>query len=90
MSEGEHVKVRVKSLITAEVKEFDVNWNWTLQQVWDEAYGKLEESKRTGDTFRCDGGTDLTPYLGLTLAQARGKDICPDRHFEIRGPSGGA
>ena len=90
MSDNGQVEVQVKSLITGETKRFPANWDWTLQRVWDQAYEKLEEKKRTGDSFRCHDGTDMTPFLGLTLTQAREQHVCPDRHFEIRGPSGGA
>lgn len=84
------VEVHVKSLITAEEVAFPAEWTSTLQWVWDEAYLKLEEKHRDGDTFRCQGGTDLMPFLGLTLAQAQEQHLCEGRHFEIRGPSGGA
>jgi hypothetical protein len=62
----------------------------TVQATWDEAYVKLEEQPRAGETFRCADGTDLMSRLNETLKQLQVERICQEDHFEIRGPSGGA
>lgn len=91
MSGGNHeVEVQVKSLKTGETAKFKITESATLQTVWDTALGKLNETHNSGDTFRCAQGTDLTSHLGQTLAQLHEQKICTDRHFEIKGPSGGA
>jgi hypothetical protein len=77
-------------LKTNEEKKFHVQWNNTLQQVWDQAYTELGEAKQNGDTLECQNGTKLAPYLGQTLEQLRDQKICVDRKFQIRGPAGGA
>jgi hypothetical protein len=84
------VQVHVKSLITGESVHFKMAENSTVQATWDQAYVKLEEERRAGDTFRCADGTDLMGRVGETLAQLRAEHVCEGNHFEIRGPSGGA
>jgi hypothetical protein len=84
------VQVHVKSLITGESVHFKMAESSTVQATWDEAYVKLEEDRRPGDTFRCADGTDLMGRLGETLEQLRADHVCEGDHFEIRGPSGGA
>jgi hypothetical protein len=84
------VEVRVKSLKTGETVKFEVLETTTLQSVWDAALTKLNETRNAGDTFRCSNGQDLTSFLNHTLVQLHKERICPDRHFEIKGPSGGA
>jgi hypothetical protein len=91
MSGDNHeVEVQVKSLKTGETVKFKISDASTLQSVWDAALTKLNETRNAGDTFRCSNGTDLTPHLGQTLAQLHDQKICTERHFEIKGPSGGA
>lgn len=89
-TENHEVEVQVKSLKTAETVKFEVNDSATLQSVWDTGLSKLHETHNAGDTFRCAKGQDLTAFLGQTLAQLHTEKICDDRHFEIKGPSGGA
>lgn len=93
-AEGKHderrLKVFVKSLKTNESVDFEVSEHTTLRQVWDEACEKLQEPRQPGDTFRCANGGDLSPDLNATLAQLKERHICVNRHFEIRGGSGGA
>lgn len=84
------VEVQVKSLKTGETVKFKVVETTTLQSVWDIAVGKLNEARAAGDTFRCANGQDLSAFLNQTLAQLNDEKICSDRHFEIKGPSGGA
>ena len=89
-SENHEVEVQVKSLKTGETVRFRVSESATLQSVWDTALIKLNETRNAGDTFRCSDGQDLTAYLHQTLAQMHKEKVCVDRHFEVKGPSGGA
>lgn len=86
------VEVHVKSLKTNDKTHFLVAETTTLNQVWTEAVDPqhLNEQRGPEDTFRCEDGTDLTNRLNETLAQLAAEGICRERHFEIRGPSGGA
>lgn len=89
-TESREVEVQVKSLKTGETVKFKINNSATLQTVWDTALTQLHETRNAGDTFRCAKGQDLTAFLGQTLAELHKEKICEDRHFEIKGPSGGA
>lgn len=89
MAEPE-IQVQVKSLITGETVHFKMDATATVKATWDKAYEELKEQPRPGETFRCANGTDLSNRLDTTLEQLRQEGICPDEHFEIRGPSGGA
>jgi len=90
--DNHQMEVQVKSLKTGETAKFKINDSATLQMVWDTALGKdqLNETRNAGDTFRCVKGQDLTAFLSHTLAQLAKEKVCEDRHFEIKGPSGGA
>ncbi|HEY2362040.1 MAG TPA: hypothetical protein VGK36_13045 [Candidatus Angelobacter sp.] len=92
MGSEHEVEVQVKSLKTAEIAKFKINDSVTLQTVWDTALSKdhLNETRNPGDTFRCAKGEDLTSFLSDTLSQLAEKKVCENRHFEIKGPSGGA
>jgi len=87
---SDEVEVQVKSLKTAETAKFKISDSATLLSVWDAAVTKLNEPKNAGDTFRCAKGQDLTGFLNQSLAQLQEQKVCEDRHFEIKGPSGGA
>ena len=84
------VEVTVKSLKTGERAVFRINDDAQLGRVWDEANEKLKERRLPGDTFRCANGIDLTQRLKETLAELHHQGVCSGRHFEIKGPSGGA
>src|SRR5438105_4491128 len=89
------VEVQVKSLVTGERAKFAMLMSATLDEAWEEAYAKLEEAKREGDTLQCampDEGKSLMDDLSLTLEQARDQRVCGSEacHYEIKGPSGGA
>lgn len=89
------VEVHFKSLVTGEKILFPMDENSTLRQAWDQAYVKLEEQRRDGDTLLCAGseeGRSLMDDLDLTLSQARDQRVCGNEAFryEIKGPSGGA
>jgi hypothetical protein len=88
-------EVEVKSLVTGERTKFVMPLAASLDETWEEAYAKLEEAKREGDTFQCaapEEGKSLMGELGLTLEQAREQRVCGSEacHYEIKGPSGGA
>lgn len=88
---GDHeIEVHVKSLKTGESVNFKTAESSTLSAVWDEANSRLHETKSPADTFRCADGQDLTGYLERTLAEIQKEKLCSGRHFEIKGPSGGA
>lgn len=84
------VPVHVKSLKTGEKRNFKMSEDATLEQVWTQANVELGESRGGEDTFRCDGGLDLMGRLNQSLTQLREEKVCVNRHFEIKGPSGGA
>lgn len=82
--------VEVVHLNTNAEAKFHTLWTTTVQAVWDQAYVKFGESRREGDSFEAQDGTDLTPYLTLTLEQLRDRHIAASRKFQIKGPVGGA
>jgi hypothetical protein len=91
----ETVDVHVRSLVTGESARFPMALEATLEETWAEAYRKLDERRREGDTLQCAGaaeGRSLMDDLGLTLREVRQRRICDDEAFryEIKGPSGGA
>lgn len=61
-----------------------------MTSTWMSSGRPVIPSAARGDTFRCADGTDLTSHLADTLRQLSDEGICTERHFEIRGPSGGA
>jgi len=92
------VSVGVESLVTGESTTFPMSLDASLKETWDEAYKKLDEVRRDGDTFQCGGaaeGKSLMDSLELTLRQVSEQNICgsderEEFEFEIKGPSGGA
>ena len=87
---SKEVPIHVKSLITGEHVNIKLPVTSTVEEVWNQANRKLEESRRDGDTIRCADGTDLMLRLSSTLQDLEDQDVCKGRRFEIRGPSGGA
>ncbi|MFB6465012.1 hypothetical protein [Bradyrhizobium tunisiense] len=77
----------VNSLDTA---TFHTPWHTTLTSAWDEAVNLLEEPRKPTDRLQSHSGTDLTPYLGLTLRELIDKKIVKALKFQIVGPTGGA
>lgn len=73
-----HVLVTAIYTSTAEDRHFVVNETHTIRQVIAEAYIKLEESQRPGDSYFCQGEprVDLTPYLDRTLKQLADQGVC--------------
>ena len=95
VARGELVEVHVRSLVTGETARFPMVLEATLEETWEEAYRKLDERRREGDTLQCAGaaeGRSLMNDLVLTLREVRQRRICDDETFryEIKGPSGGA
>lgn len=89
---SKQVEVHVQSLKTNEKTDFKIDEAATIDEVWTVASDAdhLDEPRADGDTFRCKGGEDLTGRHTSTLAQLFDENVCRQRHFEIRGPSGGA
>lgn len=94
-------EVHVTALYTDSARKatFVVEQSVTLQHVINEAYNKLEESKRADDKYLChDGREDLSPYLHETLAELKRRGICvhSNEHgevtffFDIDAKQGGA
>jgi hypothetical protein len=98
--EKRKVHVTVLYTSTAEDRNFVAEPDQLLQQVVDEAYGKLGETRRTSDQFFChtEPRHDLKPYLGHTLRAMKEQGICvrDDGHgklefdFDIDAEPGGA
>jgi hypothetical protein len=84
------VEVHVQSLKTNAKAKFKIAETATVDEVWTHASGELGEPRTAGDTFRCKDGTDLMDRLGSTLAEVFEANVCRQRQFEFRGPSGGA
>lgn len=89
----EHLKVSFRHLAEHEKAKFDVDGSLTLQQVWDQAYVELEIARGERDVLQAPGKHDnpisLMEHLGLTLDEARDRELC-DREFEIAARTGGA
>lgn len=92
MPNAKDVEVHVKSLKSGERTHFKVPETATLDAVWNQAVNAshLNETRLPEDTFRCSDGTDLTNRLQQTVAEVHEEKVCTNRHFEIKGPSGGA
>ena len=85
-------KVHVRHIGELEKASFEVQPTITLQVLWDRSYKELGIQKKDRDVFQAPhkgNPIDLTPYIGLTLAEAHRKDLCKD-HFEIAAGTGGA
>lgn len=85
---GPQVQVLYRN--TNERAKFPAAWDTTVADVWSKAYAELGEERKDIDTFETEDGTDLGPYLNLTLEQLREQKISPERHFAIRSETGGA
>jgi hypothetical protein len=86
------VTVHVLHVGEHEHKSFKVLLSITLLALWDLSYKELGIPKKDRDVFQAPhkpNPVDLTPYLGLTLAEAQRKELCED-HFEIVAGTGGA
>lgn len=64
--------------------------NQTLDELWNEATKEIQEPRRETDRLQAADGTDVMPYLSLTLRQLREQTGIKTRSFEIFGPTGGA
>jgi hypothetical protein len=90
MPEKKGPEVEVENLKTNAVQKFHMPWESTLEQVWNKAYELLGEGRGAADQFQCADGKDLMGSLNKTLEQLREGKVCQNRHFQIRGPTGGA
>lgn len=82
--------IKVTYLNTNEEKKFHTSWGTTLMEIMNKAYQELGEMKKDKDILQSEDGTDLTPYLSLTLEQLREQHIAINRHFQIKCETGGA
>ncbi len=97
---AKHVNVTAIYTSTAADRHFVVDENQTVHHVILEAYAKLEESPRPGDTWYCQGEprVDLAPYQATTLKQLAEQGRCLLRNergelefiFDIDTEPGGA
>lgn len=62
----------------------------TLDELWNEATKDLQEPRRDTDRLQTADGTDVMPYVSLTLHELREQTGIKTRSFEIFGPTGGA
>lgn len=84
------VQIHVKSLKSGAKRHFEALETATIQEIWDQSYLALNETKLPEDIFRAEDGTDLMTMLVLTLGELDEKRIAINHHYEIKGPSGGA
>ncbi len=84
---------------TARKASFEASLSQTLLHVVDEAYHKLEESRRPDDQYYChqDPRVDLTPFLHKKLEVLEAEGVCFQRvqgvrtfAFDIEAKPGGA
>lgn len=83
------VKVTFTHTNTGRTTNFDVEKNTKFDDVINEAYGKLGETRKGTDKFFCINGTPLNDQLD-TIVQAVISSKCKEAKFEIRGETGGA
>jgi hypothetical protein len=88
--EPKDVEVQVQSLKTNAKAKFKIAETATVDETWTRASEELDEPRVAGDTFRCKDGTDLMDRLAHTLEALFEANVCRQRLFEHRGPSGGA
>lgn len=73
-----------------ETVKFKADWDAVLEALWQEALGLLGEPRRPEDRVQGVDGTDLMPYLTLTLRQLQDQKLIHGHTFQIVGPTGGA
>jgi hypothetical protein len=83
-------KVEFEDVNAVETVGFRTPLATTLNAAWEEAAGLLEEPRKPTDRLQTPGGTDLMPYLGLTLRELKQRKIVEAYKFQIVGPTGGA
>ena len=83
-------QVEFEHVNSLETVKFKADWDTPLKALWEEAYGLLEEPHRAEDRLQDAHGSDLMPYLDLTLRVLRDRKLIRGHHFQIIGPTGGA
>ena len=83
------VKVTFTHTNTGRTTDFEVKKNTKFDDVINEAYEKLGESRKGTDKFFCIDGTPLNDQLDKII-QAVISSKCNQAKFEIRGDTGGA
>jgi hypothetical protein len=82
--------VEFEDVNSLETVTFHTPWHTTLTAAWDEATRLLKEPRKPDDRLQSPAGTDLMPYLALTLRELIDKKIVKALKFQIVGPTGGA
>ena len=82
--------VEFEDVNSLETVTFHTPWHTTLTAAWDEAARLLEEPRKPDDRLQSHAGTDLMPYLALTLRDLIDRKIVKALRFQIVGPTGGA
>ena len=90
-NDGNHneVKVTFTHTNTGRSTDFEVKKNTKFDNVINEAYEKLGESRKGTDKFFCIDGTHLNDQLDKIIQDVISSK-CKQAEFEIRGDTGGA
>ena len=83
------VKVEFEDVNSVETVDFRTSPETKLNEAWDDAAQKLGEPRKPNDRLQTPAGTDLMPYLALTLHELRERKIVHAFQFQIVGPTGG-
>src|SRR5260370_25160640 len=67
--------VEFEDVNSLETATFHTPWHTTLTAAWDEATRLLKEPRKPDDRLQSPAGTDLMPYLALTLRELIDKKI---------------
>src|SRR5579863_4733539 len=67
--------VEFEDVNSLETVTFHTPWHTTLTAAWNEAARLLEEPRKPDDRLQSPAGTDLMPYLALTLRELIDKKI---------------
>jgi hypothetical protein len=92
-AEAKHHKeplVEFEDVNAVETVDFRTPWDTKLNAAWDKAVVLLEEPRKPTDRLQTPEGTDLMPYLGLTMHELKERKIITALKFQIVGPTGGA
>lgn len=89
-NEKKDPKVFFEDMNSLESVKFRTPLHTKLTEAWDEAVKLLKEPRRPTDRLQTPEGTDLMPYLGLTLRELEERKIVTALKFQIVGPTGGA
>lgn len=83
-------KVEFEDVNALKTVDFHTPWETRLDAAWTEADSLLEEPRKPDDRLQTPEGTDLMPFLPLTLRKLKERKIITALKFQIVGPTGGA